>query len=193
MPTNEQIQKSDKTAKNAFEATRRIYDLAFIVSKKIEEELAEQLQLKAKTEPSSSDKWFLSRYGSLSDGEGLLLRYICVLLKSSKQRQLPDNILPFVLFSIATRKFEKAPMILYGILKDINWGENKQMEILPFLYELSEKRKECSMEVLSKIYTAQKGTADAVFEQISLFEITDKSFGDIASKIAKYIDNLISK
>ena len=175
MVTGDQIDKADETVANAFEATKRVYDLVFIAWERMSAELAEQLGLKANRHWESTGQRYLSRYGKLTQAEReALRRYRFTIFTSTQMRQLPDDKVPFILFSIATRKF-KPPLFIYGILSNIDWGEGQKIEIEPFMYEISEKRGQSPLEVSGGFtIISKKGSANAEYVPISLFEITDE-------------------
>jgi len=189
MATRDQIDKADETVANAFEATKRVYDLVFIAWEKLSAELAEQLNLKANRHWDSTGQRYLNRYGKLTQAEREILRRLRFTdFTSTQMRQLPDNKVPFILFSIANKKF-KPPLFIYGILSDIDWGEGQKVEIEPFMYEISEKRGPSPLEVSGGVTSvSKKGSANAEYVPLSLFEITDDTIGDITRTIIDWFN-----
>ena len=190
MVTNEQIEQANKTAADAFEATKRIYDLAAIAWQRISEDVAEQVGLKRSAGSwSSGDSRFLQRYGQLSESEKIVLkRYWYTAFAGTKSHPLPESVVPFVLFSIATRKFSQKPALIYGVLRNVAWGEGGKAEIESFMYEISEKRRLGPLEVSGATVLAKKGSAIAQFDSKSLFEITDDTIGDITKEIIDWFN-----
>ena len=189
MATRDQIDKANETAANAFEATKRIYDLVFIAWERMSAEVAEQLNLKATRYWGATGQRFLSRYGKLTQTEReVLRRYRFTTFTSTQMRQLPDDKVPFILFSIATRKF-KPPWFIYGILSNIDWGEGQKVEIEPFMYEISEKRGQSPLEVPGGVaILGKKGSANAEYVPLSLFEITDDTIGEITQGVIDWFN-----
>ena len=122
MVTDEQIKRANETARNAFECVKRIYDLAAVTWQRVSEDAVEQLGLRRLGGTwSSGDSRFLRRYGQLSQSETIVLRrYLYTTLAGIKSRTLPENVAPFILVSVAMRKFSQQPAAIWGILKDIN-------------------------------------------------------------------------
>ena len=191
MVSDEQIKNADNTAANAFEATKRIYDLAFIAWHKMSEDIGEQLGLKVNYRLGSVNASFINQYGSLTEAEvNILKRYLYTTFSTTKARQLKDDVVPFILFSIATRKFDQ-PRLIYGVLKKVNWGQSERIEIDPFMYEISEKRKEGPLEVRGVTTSSKRGTAEVDFWYFPLFAITDETVGDITNEIANWFNKRI--
>ena len=191
MVSDEQIKNADKTAVNAFEATKRIYDLAFIAWHKMSVDIGEQLGRKVNYGWGSVKSSFINQYGSLTDAEvNILKRYLYTTFSTTKARQLEDNIVPFILFSIATRRFEQ-PQLIYGLLRKVNWGQSEAIEIDPFMYEISEKRKQEPLEVRGVTTTGKRGTAEVDFGYFPLFAITDDTVGDITNEIVNWFNERI--
>lgn len=190
MVTEEQIEQANKTAADAFEATKRIYDLAAIAWQRVSEDVADQVGLKRLAGWwSSGDSKFLQRYGPLSDSERTVLkRYLYTAFAGTKSSPLSEGVVPFVLFSIATRKFSQKPALIYGILRNVAWGEGQRPEMEPFMYEISEKRRQGPLEVSGVTVLSKKGTAMAQFDSRSLFEITDDTIGDITKEIIDWFN-----
>jgi hypothetical protein len=187
MVTKEQIKRANETARNAFEAVKRIYDLAAIVWQTISEDVAEQLGLRRLTGSwSSGDSGFLQRYGLLSDSERIILRrYLYTGFTGTKSRTLPESLVPFILVSVATRKFSQQPAVIWGVLKDINW-QGQKAEIEPFMYEISEKRQQDPLEVTGLGIVSKRGSSIVEFDSKSLFEITDDTIGDITKEMVDW-------
>jgi len=201
MVTKEQIEKANETARKAFEATKRIYDLAFIALEKINNALRDRKGPKPELISGTQDKRILTRYGQLSPSEKeILKRYRALYIPSSISRETEVGIankqktkVQFVLFSIATRDF-KEPMLIYGDLQNLEWiGNTKYSDkdkIESFMYEISEKREEVynkMIEVPGKTL-AEKGSAKAIFESKSLFSITNETLPDLIDEIIKYFE-----
>lgn len=188
MVSEEQIKNADKTAVNAFEATKRIYDLAFIAWQKMSVDIGEQLSLKINRGWGSLKASFINQYGSLTEAEvQILRRYVYTTFSKTKDRQLKDDVVPFILFSIATRRFEQ-PQLIYGVLRKVDWGQSESIEIDPFMYEISEKRKQEPLEVRGVTATGKKGTAEVKFGYFPLFAITDDTIGDITNEIVNWFN-----
>jgi hypothetical protein len=188
MVSDEQIKNADKTAANAFEATKRIYDLVFIAWRKITEDIGEQLGLKIKHEWGSVKASFINQYVSLTEAEvNILKRYFYTTFSATKAKKLKDDVVPFILFSIATRKFDQ-PQLIYGLLRKVNWGQSEAIEIDPFMYEISEKRKQEPLEVRGVNTASKRGTAEVDFSHFPLFAITDDTVGDITSEIVNWFN-----
>ena len=133
MVSDEQVKNADKTAVNAFEATKRIYDLAFIAWHKMSVDIGEQLGLKINYGWGSVKASFINQYGSLTEAEvNILKRYLYTNFSTTKAKQLKDDVMPFILFSIATRKFDQ-PRLIYGLLRKVNWRQSEAIEIDPFI------------------------------------------------------------
>ena len=190
MVTDGQIEQANKTAADAFEATKRIYDLAAIAWQRISEDVAEQVGLKQSAGLwSSGDSRFLQRYGPLSDSErAVLKRYCFTAFARTESTPLSESVVPFVLFSIATRQFSQKPALLYGILRNVAWGEGAEAEVEPFMYEISERRRQGPLEVSGAETLGKKGSAMAQFDSRSLFEITDDTIGDITQEIIDWFN-----
>ncbi len=190
MVTDGQIEQANKTAADAFEATKRIYDLAAIAWQRISEDVAEQVGLKQSAGLwSSGDSRFLQRYGPLSDSERVVLkRYCYTAFAETESSPLSEGVVPFVLFSIATRKFSEKPALIYGILRNVAWGEGQEAEVEPFMYEISERRRQGPLEVSGATVLSRKGSAMAQFDSRSLFEITDDTIGDITQEIIDWFN-----
>lgn len=188
MVTDEQIKKANETTRNTFEVVKRVYDLAAIACQTISEDVMEQLGLKRLAGWwSSGDSGFLQRYGQLSESERVILkRYLYTAFTGTKSRSLPDSVVPFVMISLATRKFNQQPAVIWGILKDIDW-QGQKVEIEPFLYEITEKRQQAPLEVTGLGIMSKRGTADVQFDLKSLFEITDDTIGDITNEIVEWL------
>jgi hypothetical protein len=189
MIVDEQVQKANEVAEKALEATKRIFDLGAIACEKIMESIAEQLNIKREGWWwNSGNTWFLQRYGQLSNAEKLAIkRYCYCYFTGTKSKDLPDNLVPFLLISIATRKFAQKPAVIYGVLKDMVWSENQKAEIEPFMYEISEKRLQEPLEVSGVGILSKKGSATVEFSSKSLFEITDDTIGDITNEIVEWL------
>jgi len=188
MVSDEQIKNSDKTALNAFEATKRIYDLAFIAWHKMSVDIGEQLGLKINHGWGSVKASFINQYGRLTEAEvNILKRYLYTTFSTTKARRLKDDIVPFILFSIATRKFDQ-PQLIYGLLRKVNWGQSEAIEIDPFMYEISEKRKQEPLEVRGVTTSSKRGTAEVDFGYFPLFAITDNTVGDITNEIVNWFN-----
>jgi len=187
MVKDEQIKRANETARNAFEAVKRIYDLAVIAWQTISEDAADQLGLRKLSGAwSSGDSGFLQRYGQLSDSERVVLRrYLYTALTGTKSRTLPETVVPFILVSVATRKFSQQPAVIWGMLKDINWQDQKS-ELEPFMYEISEKRQQPPLEVTGQGIMSKRGSAIVEFNSISLFEITNDTIGEISKEIVDW-------
>lgn len=190
MITDEQIKKANETARNAFEATKRIYDLAAVACARMTENIAEQLGLKSEGWWwNSGNTWYLQRYGQLSDSEKLVLKRYCFCdFVGTKSRTLPDDVVPFILFSIATRKFSQYPSVIYGILRNIKWSEEQKPEVEPFIYEISERRQQEPLEVSGVNVLSKRGSATVEFDSKSLFDITDDTIGDITNEIVEWFE-----
>ena len=189
METDKQIDQANEVATIALETTKRIYDLVFTVLETMSEDIAAQLNLKRETSWGRMDSRFINRYGTLSTSEiAVLRRYVYANFTGTKARPLKDNIAPFILFSVATRKFSQKPALIYGILRDIDWGAEQKMEIEPFMYEISERRREGVLEVSRVNVISQKGSAVVEFNSRSLFEITEESVGDITKEIVDWFE-----
>ncbi len=188
MVSNEQIKKAEETARNAFEATKRIYDLAFIAWRKMSADIGEQLGLKASYGWGRVDAGFINQYGRLSEAEvSILKRYVYTTFGSTKAGELKHNMVPFILFSIANRRLEP-PQLIYGVLTKVDWGQGQSMEIEPFMYEISEKREQKPLEVRAVKTVSKKGSANVEFESLSLFRITDDTIGDITKEIVDWFN-----
>ena len=188
MVSNEQIKNADKTAANAFEATKRIYDLAFIAWQKMSVDIGEQLSLKINRGWGSVKASFINQYGSLTEAEvQILRRYVYTTFSKPKARQLKDDVVPFILFSIATRRFEQ-PQLIYGVLRKVDWEQSEAIEIDPFMYEISEKRKQEPLEVHGVTATGKKGSAEVEFGHFALFAITDDTIGNITTEIVTWFE-----
>jgi len=188
MVSDEQIKNADKTAVNAFEATKRIYDLAFIAWHKMSVDIGEQLGLKINHGWGSVNASFINQYGSLTEAEvNILKRYLYTTFSTTKAKQLKDDVVPFILFSIATRKFDQ-PRLIYGLLRKVNWGQSEAIEIDPFMYEISEKRKQEPLEVRGVTTSSKRGTAEVDFGYFPLFAITDNTVGDITNEIVNWFN-----
>jgi len=184
MITKEIIKKANEKARIVFEATKRIYDLAFVAQETMSEDIAEQLGFKKELSWGRQDAKFINRYGKLSNAEVWNLRrytYTTFSPRKTKERQI--ETVPFILLSIATRRFTWPPELIYGVLRDIDWGEVQQLEIEPFMYEISEKRQQGPLQVSRVNVLSQTGTAVTEFQTKSLFEITDDTIGDITREI----------
>jgi len=190
MVTEEQIEKANQTAADALEATKRIYDLAATAWEAISEDVAEQVGLRRVSGWwGPGDLRFVQRYGQLSESEKMVLkRYLYTAFGGTKTNPLPESVVPFVLFSVATRKFSQKPALIYGILRNVAWGEGQKAEIEPFMYEISEKRRQGSLEVSGVTVLSKKGSAMAQFDSRSLFEITDDTIGDISKEIIDWFN-----
>ena len=188
MVSDEQIKNADKTAVNAFEATKRIYDLAFIAWHKMSVDIGEQLGLKINHGWGSVNASFINQYGSLTEAEvNILKRYLYTTFSTTKAKQLKDDVVPFILFSIATRKFDQ-PRLIYGLLRKVNWGQSEAIEIDPFMYEISEKRKQEPLEVRGVTTINKRGTAEVEFGYFPLFTMTDDTIGDIINEIVNWFN-----
>jgi len=188
MVSDEQIKNADKTAANAFEATKRIYDLAFIAWHKMSEDIGEQLGLKINNGWGSVKASFINQYGSLTEAEvNILKRYLYTTFSTTKAKQLKDDVVPFILFSVATRRFDQ-PRLIYGLLRKVNWGQSEAIEIDPFMYEISEKRKQEPLEVRGVTTSNKRGTAEVDFGYFPLFAITDNTVGDITNEIVNWFN-----
>jgi len=190
MVTEEQIEKANQTAADALEATKRIYDLAATAWEAISEDVAEQVGLKQLAGSwSSGDSRFLQRYGQLSESEKIVLkRYCYTAFAGAESSPLSEKVVPFVLFSIATRKLSQQPALIYGVLRNVAWGEAAEAEVEPFMYEISEKRRLGPLEVSSATVLSKKGSAIAQFDARALFEITDDTIGDISKEIIDWFN-----
>jgi len=194
MVTHEENEQAIRTATNALECTKRIYDLADIACEKLAQEIVEQLKFKR----MNVDKWgaaderFLQRYGSLSLSERWFLKRYCFAAFEVRSTQLPSNAVPFILFSIATRKFSMPPMLIYGVVKNIDWQEPqrqwKKDDIEPFIYEIAERRRNGQLGVSSRKTQSKKGTDEVEFDSCSLFKITPQTMGDIAKQVIDWLD-----
>jgi len=188
MVSDEQIKNADKTAVNAFEATKRIYDLAFIAWDKMSVDIGEQLDLKISRAWGRVNASFINQYGSLTEAEvQILRRYVYTTFSQTKARQLEDDVVPFILFSVATRRFEQ-PRLIYGVLRKVNWGQSEAIEMDPFMYEISENRTQKPLEVRGVTTSSKRGTAEVDFGYFPLFAITDNTVGDITSEIVKWFN-----
>jgi len=188
MVSNEQIKKAEETARNAFEATKRIYDLAFIAWRKMSADIGEQLGLKASYTWGRVDAGFINQYGRLTEAEvSILKRYVYTTFAGTKAGELRHNMVPFILFSIANRKLEP-PQLIYGVLTKVDWGQGQSMEIDPFMYEISEKREQKPLEVRAVKTVSKKGSANVEFESLSLFGITNDTIGDITKEIVDWFN-----
>lgn len=188
MVSDEQVKNADKTAVNAFEATKRIYDLAFIAWHKMSVDIGEQLGLKINYGWGSVKASFINQYGSLTEAEvNILKRYLYTNFSTTKAKQLKDDVVPFILFSIATRKFDQ-PRLIHGLLRKVNWGQSEAIEIDPFMYEISEKRKQEPLEVRGVKTSSKRGTAEVEFGSSSLFSIIDDTVGDITNEIVNWFN-----
>jgi len=187
MVTDEQLRRANETARNAFECVKRIYDLAAVTWHRVSEDVAEQLGLRRFTGTwSSGDSGFLQRYGQLSESERIVLkRYVYTCFAGTKSRALPETVVPFILVSVATRKFSQQPALIWGILKDVNW-QGQKAEWEPFMYEISEKRQQVDLEVTRLGIVSQKGSCTAAFGLKSLFEVNNDSIGDITKEIVDW-------
>jgi hypothetical protein len=131
---------------------------------------------------------FINQYGSLTEAEvQILRRYVYTTFSKTKARQLKDDVVPFILFSVATRRFEQ-PQLIYGVLREVNWGQSEAIEIDPFMYEISEKRKQEPLEVHGVTVMGKKGIAEVEFRSSPLFSITDDTVGDIINKIVNWFN-----
>jgi len=192
MVSDEQIKNADKTAVNAFEATKRIYDLAFIAWHKMSVDIGEQLGLKINYGWGSVKASFINQYGSLTEAEvNILKRYLYTNFSTTKAKQLKDDVVPFILFSIATRKFDQ-PRLIYGLLRKVNWGQSEAIEIDPFMYEISEKRKQEPLEVRGVAVMGKRGSAEVEFGYFPLFAITDDTIGDITNRVVDWLNDRLT-
>lgn len=188
MVSNEQIKNADKTAANAFEATKRIYDLVFIAWHKMSADIGEQLSLKINYGWGSVKASFINQYGSLTEAEvNILKRYLYTTFSKTKARRLQDDVVPFILFSVATRRFEQ-PQLIYGVLSKVDWGQSEAIEIDPFMYEISESRDQKPLQVRGVIIVSKRGTAEVEFGSSPLFAITDDTIGDITNEIVNWFN-----
>lgn len=187
MVTDEQIKRANETAGNAFECVKRIYDLADVTRQRLSEDVAEQLGLRRLGGTwSSGDSGFLQRYGQLSESEKTILkRYLYASFGGTKSRTLPETMVPFILVSVATRKFNQQPAVIWGILKDINW-QGQKSELEPFMYEISEKCQEGPLEVTGQSVMSKRGTATVKFSSKSLFEINSDTIGNISKEMVDW-------
>jgi len=192
MEIDERVKKANDTAKIAFEATKRIYDLAFVAWEKISADIGEQLSLKINRGWGRVNAPFINQYGRLTEAEvWVLKRYVYTTFSKTKARQLKDDVVPFILFSIATRKFEQ-PQLIYGVLSKVNWGQSEAIEIDPFMYEISEKRKQEPLEVRGVTSMGKRGSTDVEFESFPLFAITDDTIGDITKRVLDWLDDRLT-
>lgn len=190
MVTKEQIDKANETARNAFEATKRIYDLAFTVYYKMSADIGEQLSLKVNRGWGRVDASFINQYGRLSLAEvSILRRYLYIYFTGTKAKELKDGVVPFILFSIANRKLEP-PQLIYGVLSEVSWGQGQSVEIEPFMYEISEGREQKALEVRGVKTVSKRGSANVEFRSLSLFEITDDTIGDITKEIVDWFNGV---
>ena len=187
MVTDEQVRQANEIARKGFEVTKRIYDLATVAWQQMSEDVMEQLNLKKRVGWwSSGDANFLQRYGQLNESERIVLkRYCYTAYGGTKSRQLPEDVVPFILFSIATRKFSQQPALIYGILRDVDW-KGQKAEIEPFMYAISEKRQHGGLEVSGLNVLSKQGSANVQFNMRSLFEITDDTIGDITQEMINW-------
>jgi len=192
MVSEDQIQKAEATARNAFEATKRIYDLAFIAHERLSADVGEQLGLKVSRGWNSQSASYINQYGRLTDAESWMLRrYGYTVFTASKARHLPPEVAPFILFSLLTRKADP-PRVIYGILTNIDWGENQAMEHEPFLYEISEKREQKPLEVRGVRLMSKRGSADVDFESLSLFAVNDDTIGEVTKRIVDWLEDRLT-
>ena len=192
MIPKDQIDKANETARNAFEATKRIYDLAFIAWRKMSADIGEQLSLKVSLGWGRVDAGFINQYGRLTEAEvSILKRYLYTTFAGTKAKELKHDMVPFILFSIANRKLEP-PQLIYGILNNVNWGKAEAVETEPFMYEISEKREQKPLEVRGVKIVSKRGSANVEFEWLSLFSITDDTIGDITKEIADWFNEKLS-
>lgn len=189
MVTDEQIKKANDTAKIAFEATKRIYDIAIIAWEKISADVGEQLNLRAADYRWGSQSGsYINQYGRLTQAEILILRrYVFTSFTKTKTRELKPKTVPFILFSMVTRKLDR-PELIYGILTNVDWGEGQAIEIEPFMYEISERREQKPLEVRGVRLMSSKGSADVEFKSLPLFAITDNTIGDITTEIVTWFE-----
>jgi hypothetical protein len=189
MVTDEQLKKANAIAKTAFEATKRIYDLAIVASEKISADVGEQLNLKvADYRWGSQSGSYINQYGRLTKAEILVLRrYFYTSFGKTKTRELKPKTLPFILFSIATRKLDP-PQLIYGILANVDWAEGQPVEIEPFMYEISERREQKPLEVRGVKSMSSKGRADVEFKSIPLVAISEDTINDIVTEIVAWFE-----
>ena len=196
--TPEQIEKANFTVKTGLEIAKKVYDLADVACERMSQDIAEQLNLKKR----QGEKWgtmeegFAQRYGSLTYTERYIVRRYCFAFFDAKSRELPKDAIPFILFSIATRSFTPPPAFIYGVIRNIHWGGGQKQwlkaDIEPFMYEISEKRRQGPLEVCSSKTLSKKGTADVEFVPRSLFEITSDTIGDIVKEVVDWLDERIT-
>ena len=193
MVTDEQIRKANDTAKMAFEATKRIYDLAIIVWEKISADIGEQLSLKVAGQGwNSQSVGFINQYGRLTQSEiWMLRRYVYTSFTGTKARELKSRTVPFILLSIATRKLN-SPELIYGILTNVNWGEGQAVEIEPFMYEISERREQKPLEVRGVRLMSSRGSADVEFKSFPLFAVNDDTIGDITQEMINWFEKKLA-
>jgi len=189
MVTDEQIKKANTIAKTAFEATKMIYDLAIVAWEKISADVGEQLNLKvADSRWGSQSGSYINQYGRLTKAEILVLRrYFYTSFAKTKTRELKPKTLPFILFSMATRKLDP-PQLTYGILTNIDWAESQAIEIEPFMYEISERREQKPLEVRGVKSMSSKGSADVEFKSLPLFAISEDTINDIVTEIVAWFE-----
>lgn len=189
MVTDEHIKKANDTAKIAFEATKRIYDLAIIAWEEISADVGEQLSLKvADYRWGSQSRSYINQYGRLTQAEILVLRrYVYTSFTKTKTRELEPRTVPFILFSMATRKLD-SPELIYGILTDVDWGEGQAIEIEPFMYEISERREQKPLEARGVKSVSSKGSADVEFKSLPLFAISEDTINDIVTEIVAWFE-----
>jgi hypothetical protein len=192
--TDEQIRRANETTRNAFEAVKRVYDLAAIAWKTISEDVGEQLGLRKSAATWNSEGLrFLQRYGQLSESERTVLRrYLYSAFAGTKSRNLPDTVVPFILVSIAGRKFSQGPALIWGVLKEIDW-QGQKSELEPFMYEISEKRQMAPLEVIGQSVMSKKGSAVVEFKSKSLFEINNDTIGDISKEMVDWFSERLSE
>lgn len=189
MVTDEQIKKANAIAKTAFEATKMIYDLAIVAWEKISADVGEQLNLKvADSRWGSQSGSYINQYGRLTKAEILVLRrYLYTSFAKTKTRELKPKTLPFILFSMATRKLDP-PQLIYGVLTNIDWGEGQAIEIEPFMYEISERRGQKPLEVRGVKSMSSKGSADVEFKSLPLFALSEETINDIITEIVAWFE-----
>ena len=195
MEEKSEIERINETYRNAFEAVQKVYNLAETVREKLADEIAERLELKKLDRKSRGDKWFLTFYGTLklTSGELLLHRYRYSFFSNKRGTQrIKDNIEPFILASIVTKRLEN-PEIIYGTLE---WERDKEDTWARDLviYWISENRKQGQIEeekLITELERRKNKVKNINFKRINLFEFNNETIEDLSTEIINWFREVL--